>query len=117
MLRIYHLLIRGFIVLKNRSLGAIIHLPGGKINNIYQITVYSVNNKLWGIISIWDNYITGTDPILTTLVWLKFNCKNQSIDFQNKWMEWLLKYRDPCYERIKAHPEILNQQKIFVVLS
>ena len=35
MLGIYHLIIRCFIVVKNRSQGILIHLPVGKINVIY----------------------------------------------------------------------------------
>ena len=35
MVGIYHLVIRRFIVVKNRSQGVIIHLPVGKINVIY----------------------------------------------------------------------------------
>ena len=35
MLGIYHLIIRCFIVVKNRSQGILIHLPVGKINVLY----------------------------------------------------------------------------------
>ena len=42
MLRIYHLLIIGFIVVKDRSQGVIIPLPGGKINNKYIKQTYTV---------------------------------------------------------------------------
>ena len=41
MLGIYHLIIRCFIVVKNRSQGILIHLPVGKINVIY-IYIYVI---------------------------------------------------------------------------
>ena len=41
MVGIYHLVIRRFIVVKNRSQGVIIHLPVGKINVIYTY-IYNV---------------------------------------------------------------------------
>ena len=52
MLGVYHLVIRPFIVVKNRSQGVTIHLSVGKINVIYTyihtyIYIYIISTLQW----------------------------------------------------------------------
>ena len=60
MLGIYHLIIRCFIVVKNRSQGVLIHLPVSKINVIYiYICIYICN--IYICIYIYIIYIYNLD--------------------------------------------------------